>query len=151
MILIDQIGAGLLYRGSRPTIEDLKQVDFDVNLEVGWFEFFHGIEGKERRLCIEAGTGYFHRPLSDFSRPSIHRVDSIISQLRYWLFKGKKVLVHCLHGNDRTGIVCAAYRIKYHKWTVEQAIDEMYERGYHVIPYEFPLSWESVLYSILPD
>lgn len=35
----------------------------------------------------------------------------------------KPVLVHCLHGSDRTGCVVAAYRMT-HGWTKEQAIAE---------------------------
>lgn len=37
----------------------------------------------------------------------------------------KPILVHCWHGSDRTGAVIAAYRIVYHHWSVERALDEM--------------------------
>jgi tyrosine-protein phosphatase SIW14 len=33
--------------------------------------------------------------------------------------------VHCLYGADRTGVMCAAYRIKVQGWTVDEAIKEM--------------------------
>lgn len=35
------------------------------------------------------------------------------------------VLVHCWHGSDRTGIVCAAYRIAEQGWTPEAALQEL--------------------------
>lgn len=35
------------------------------------------------------------------------------------------VLVHCWHGSDRAGAVCAAYCIVFKNWTVEAALDEM--------------------------
>jgi protein tyrosine/serine phosphatase len=41
------------------------------------------------------------------------------------------VLVHCLHGADRTGVVMAMYRILYQGWSKEQAIDEMKNGGYN--------------------
>lgn len=40
------------------------------------------------------------------------------------------VLVHCQHGADRTGTMCALYRIAVQGWTKEDAIREMTEGGY---------------------
>jgi protein tyrosine/serine phosphatase len=43
-------------------------------------------------------------------------------------------LIHCQHGADRTGVMCALYRILYQGWTREQAIDEMVHGGYGFHP-----------------
>ncbi len=40
------------------------------------------------------------------------------------------VLVHCLHGADRTGTMVALYRIAVEGWSKEEAIREMTEGGY---------------------
>ncbi len=40
------------------------------------------------------------------------------------------VLVHCQHGADRTGTMCAMYRILRQGWTPDDAIDEMKNGGY---------------------
>ncbi len=40
------------------------------------------------------------------------------------------VLVHCQHGADRTGTICAIYRIAVQGWTKEAAIQEMVEGGF---------------------
>ena len=40
------------------------------------------------------------------------------------------VLVHCQHGADRTGIICALYRIIIQGWTKEDAIKEMNQGGF---------------------
>ena len=40
------------------------------------------------------------------------------------------VLVHCKHGADRTGTMCAIYRIVFQGWTKEEAIKEMKDGGY---------------------
>ena len=40
------------------------------------------------------------------------------------------VLVHCWHGADRTGTMCALYRILRQDWKVEDAITEMKDGGY---------------------
>lgn len=44
------------------------------------------------------------------------------------------VLVHCQHGADRTGTMCAAYRIVVQGWTKDQAIREMTDGGYGFHP-----------------
>ena len=45
----------------------------------------------------------------------------------------KPILVHCLHGADRTGLVIAMYRILFQNWPVQDAKDEMTSDtfGYH--------------------
>ncbi len=45
------------------------------------------------------------------------------------------VFVHCQHGADRTGAMCAAYRVVVGGWTKQQAVDEMTQGGfdYHSI------------------
>ena len=50
------------------------------------------------------------------------------------------VLVHCQHGADRTGTMCAFYRILRQKWKVEDAITEMKDGGYgyHSIWFHLP-------------
>ena len=40
------------------------------------------------------------------------------------------VLVHCQHGADRTGTMCAVYRMAVQGWSKEQAVREMTEGGF---------------------
>ena len=39
-------------------------------------------------------------------------------------------LVHCHHGSDRTGVVCAMFRLVEQRWSREDAIRELKEGGY---------------------
>ncbi len=57
----------------------------------------------------------------------------IINALKEIEKSEKPVLVHCLHGSDRTGAVVAAYRMAYQNWTKEEAIAEFTNKqfGYH--------------------
>ena len=50
------------------------------------------------------------------------------------------VLVHCQHGADRTGTMCALYRILRQGWEVEDAIVEMKDGGYgyHSVWFHLP-------------
>ena len=41
------------------------------------------------------------------------------------------VLVHCQHGADRTGTMCAVYRIAVDGWTKKEAIREMRDGGFN--------------------
>lgn len=145
MKIVTQIGAATLYRGPRPSTDDLRKVKFVINLEEGWFECFHSEVPLERATCTGLGVAYLHRPMSDFFAPSRRDVLQIIDQIQFWLFKGYSILVHCLHGEDRTGIVIAAYRIRYQNWPVSQALIEMYQAGFHKFPYKTPLNWPAML------
>ena len=40
------------------------------------------------------------------------------------------VLIHCKHGQNRTGLIAAMYRIVYQGWSKEQALAEMREGGF---------------------
>lgn len=40
------------------------------------------------------------------------------------------VFVHCQHGADRTGVMCAFYRVVLQDWSREEAIDEMTGGGF---------------------
>ena len=49
--------------------------------------------------------------------------------------ENQPVFVHCQHGADRTGTMCAIYRIAVQNWTKEDAIEEMVNGGfgYHTV------------------
>jgi protein tyrosine phosphatase (PTP) superfamily phosphohydrolase (DUF442 family) len=51
--------------------------------------------------------------------------------------KGKKVFVHCRLGDDRTGMMIAAYRMADEGWTADEAMNEMeafgFTRAHHYI------------------
>lgn len=44
--------------------------------------------------------------------------------------KGKKIFVHCRLGDDRTGMMVAAYRMAEEGWTAEEAMNEMRSFGF---------------------
>lgn len=44
---------------------------------------------------------------------------------------GGGVLVHCTHGQDRTGLVIGQFRVLSDSWTKEQAYHEMVAYGFH--------------------
>jgi tyrosine-protein phosphatase SIW14 len=46
---------------------------------------------------------------------------------------GKKIFVHCRLGDDRTGMMIAAYRMGEQGWTAKEAMQEMHKFGYRNI------------------
>ncbi len=44
--------------------------------------------------------------------------------------KRSPVLVHCQHGADRTGTMCALYRVAVQGWSKEEALKEMMQEGF---------------------
>jgi tyrosine-protein phosphatase SIW14 len=59
--------------------------------------------------------------------------NDIVQSLKIIHHSEKPVLVHCLHGSDRTGCIIAAYRMVYENWSTDEAIKEFTEKkfGYH--------------------
>jgi protein tyrosine phosphatase (PTP) superfamily phosphohydrolase (DUF442 family) len=46
----------------------------------------------------------------------------------------RPLVVHCQHGADRTGLLCAAYRVVVQGWTKDEAIAEMTAGGFGFHP-----------------
>lgn len=76
---------------------------------------------------------YFSIPMNAIIPPTDEQINeffSIINNTNYL-----PVLVHCTHGQDRTGIMTALYRLKNNHWTYDKAYKEMLDNGYH--PYKY--------------
>ena len=56
--------------------------------------------------------------------------DDVIEVLRLIKNRSGKILVHCKHGSDRTGLIVAMYRIVFQEWSKEDATDELINGGY---------------------
>ena len=122
-----------LYRSAQPTVEgmkSLKQIGIEtiVNLRS-----FHS----DRDELRETGLGYEHIYMKAWhpERKEIVRFLQIVTNPKH-----TPVLVHCMHGADRTGTMCALYRIAVQGWTKEEAVLEMTEGsfGFHSVFHNLP-------------
>lgn len=59
--------------------------------------------------------------------------ENLVVVLKIISQSNKPVLVHCLHGADRTGCVVACYRMVFNNWSKDEAINEFLQPqfGYH--------------------
>lgn len=113
----------ILYRGGQPlgsgffrlknlgikTVINLRAVDTDQ---------FH---------VQSAGLKYFHISF----RPHLPKDIDVIRFLKILSNQDNHpVYLHCYHGSDRTGMLCAIYRIFFENWHKDRAIYEMIHGGY---------------------
>ncbi len=113
-----------LYRSAQPSIPGMKNlrrmgIETVVNLRS-----FHS----DRDEIGETGLGYEHIYMKAWhpERQEAVRFLQIVTNS-----KRTPVLVHCLYGADRTGTMCAFYRIAVQGWSKEEAIREMTDGGFN--------------------
>ena len=122
-----------LYRGAQPEAEGFRQlkamgIKTVVDLRAGH---------SERQAVGDAGLAYEH-----ISMNAWHAEDEDVAAfLKIVTDKSRTpVFVHCQYGSDRTGVVCAAYRVVVCGWSKDEAIREMTEGGFH-----FHKTWQNLV------
>ncbi len=114
-----------LLRGGKPTgvgYQNLKNMGVDIVVDLRWFN-----QGSEKKN-VEADGMQFVKIPWECSFPH----DSDVSKFLLLLHAnpGKKVFVHCIKGDDRTGLEIAAFRMAEQGWTEPQARKEMEAFGF---------------------
>jgi protein tyrosine/serine phosphatase len=112
-----------LYRSAQPTkegMENLKKHGFETIVSLRTFH-------SDRDKIDTSGLGYerIYMQAWHIEEKDVLRFLQLATNS-----KRQPVLVHCLHGADRTGTVIAVYRIVVQDWDSADAIREMKEGGY---------------------
>ena len=112
-----------LYRSAQPTAEGMKNLKMMGIETVVNLRSFHS----DRDEIGETGLAYEHIYMKAW-----HPEEEEIVRLLQIATNPKRtpVLVHCLHGADRTGTMSAIYRIAVQGWKKDEAIKEMTEGGF---------------------
>jgi hypothetical protein len=81
----------------------------------------------ERKQVTELGMQYVAIPWHCYNKK-----DTVFAEFLTLLRQNpdKKIFVHCRLGDDRTGMMIAAYRIAEEGWTAEEARKEMQKFGF---------------------
>ncbi len=112
-----------LYRSGQPTargLRNLKAMGIRTVIDLRWLN-------SERNAATESGLEYEHIHMTVLSAEESDAVKflQIVTDK-----KRTPVLVHCQYGADRTGMMCAIYRVAVQGWTKEKALKEMVDGGF---------------------
>jgi protein tyrosine/serine phosphatase len=88
---------------------------------------------EEDALAGELGMTHLSLPLSWWTRPPDEKVNEILSHMVR--SNVAPMLLHCKHGEDRTGMIIGLYRVFIQGWTPQDAYREMLDKGFHPILY----------------
>jgi tyrosine-protein phosphatase SIW14 len=117
-----------LYRGAQPTATGMRRLKtMGVKTVINLRSF-----NSDRDELGDTGLGYVHICMKAWhpEREDIIRFLQVVTDK-----KRSPAFVHCQHGADRTGLMCAIYRVAVCGWTKQEAIREMTRGGFghHVI------------------
>lgn len=115
-----------LYRGGQPKgtgYQHLKQMGIDIVVDLR----LSG-EETEKQNVTKANMRYVSIPWH-----CLVPKDRVFAEFLKLLLDNpnKKVFVHCRYGDDRTGMMIAAYRMAVEGWTPKEARKEMGKFGFH--------------------
>lgn len=118
-----------LYRGAQPNaqgLEELKRLGITTIVDLRAED--RGKSEWERQQTEKLGMRFVHIPIAGFAAPTNEEVAQFLSLFRD---SQQKIFVHCLLGEDRTGVFVATYRMSVQKWPVAQAMREMNTFGFN--------------------
>jgi protein tyrosine/serine phosphatase len=112
-----------LYRGAQPTavgMRELKAMGIKTVVNLRSFN-------SDRDKLRDTGLAYEHIYMKAWhpEREDIIRFLQITTDNNL-----TPIFVHCQHGADRTGLMCAVYRVAIGGWTKAEAIREMTQGGF---------------------
>ncbi len=112
-----------LYRGAQPSAEGAKQLEKLGIKTVVNLRFLLS----DRDELKGTGLAYEHINMVTFHAET----QDVVRFLRIVTDPERTpVFVHCQHGADRTGTMCAVYRIAVQGWSKDEAIEEMTKGGF---------------------
>jgi len=117
-----------LYRGAQPTAEGMKQLK---ELGIKTIINLRSVHSDRDELG-DTKLAYVHMNMTTRGPKN----DDVVRFLKIVTDSNSTpVFVHCQHGSDRTGTMCAIYRIAVQGWSKDEAIAEMTggDFGFHRI------------------
>ena len=110
------------FRSGNPSSEAFRELEALGIMEVINLQTYHNDKDEAEGSAVE-----LHRV-----KMNAHNIKEgdVIEVLRLIKNRNGKILVHCKHGSDRTGLIVAMYRIVFQGWSKEDATDELINGGY---------------------
>lgn len=113
----------VLYRSEQPTAEGFKNIKKLGIKTVVNLRAFH----TDSPLLRDTGLEYEHIYMKSWH---VEKDDAVKFLKIVTDPKKTPVLVHCQHGADRTGTMCAVYRLAVQGWSKDEALKEMTDGGF---------------------
>ncbi len=147
---------GVLYRSGQLTPKGLERVLYEnnigtlINLRTPGTSKTGKSDSWEEDLCFKSFVRYVSIPFRPVDHPKTlsmsetHQIideaaDRFLEVLSDPVSYPRPILIHCLAGVHRTGLMIALYRVEKEGWSKDQAIDEMKQRGYTAFVSDDPL------------
>ena len=116
-----------IYRGGQPTeqgFRTLSDMEFKTVLNLRTHNDI------DTEFCDLYGIIRHNYPLNVFENIKIEEFDEVLDIINK---SEKPLFLHCLKGQDRTGVISACYRVTCCGWTLNEAIEEMEAYGHNNI------------------
>ena len=121
-----------IFRGARPSaaggVQMLDKMGIKTIIDL---EDIPAVVAKEKQAAESAGIRFISYPIVTKATPNSKEVDSILAALHD--NSNQPVYVHCMHGEDRTGLIIGLYRTKFDGWSSDKAYAEMIQNHFHPI------------------
>lgn len=118
-----------IYRSAQPDkadFKDLKQYGIATILNLNNDKETMAMEKKAAKA---AGIQYISHPMSGFWTPDDQQVDESLAVLNDP--NNYPILIHCKHGEDRTGLIVGLHRVYAERIDPQTAYQEMLDLGFH--------------------
>ena len=113
-----------VYRGSQPyNVQQLQALVKKYQIKT-IIKLNTGSEPPARNITL------IHHPLNAWTTPSADKIREILDDMDR---AETPVFIHCSHGEDRTGLIVALYKVR-HGTTPEAAYTDMVAHGFHPYP-----------------
>ena len=124
-----EVDQHLVYRGAQPTNEGIDllakmKVKTVISLRNERDDQIHD----EEEYVRKQGMGFVSVPLNGISTPRDSDIEKVLRIMADP--KAQPVFVHCMQGQDRTGLVVALYRVFVQGWAPKDAYSEMMDLGF---------------------
>jgi protein tyrosine/serine phosphatase len=141
-----------IYRGGQPTSKDswayLKSLGIKTVIKLDLAAEGSDEEAGTLDMAVVDASGPPSNASDFLKAPKPEKIKLALDKLKNKSLR--PVYVHCLHGEDRTGLIVGLYRVLNNGYTKEQAFKEMLDNGFHTSLHGLNEVWEKFDGKTLP-
>lgn len=123
----------ILCRGYRPSENDIKQFKqrgINTIIDFSFETFKDSSPDTEKKLAEKYGIKYYNIPFLDTTNPEDDKIEKFFSIIENVKKDNGKIFIHCLHGKNRTGLMCEIYKLKNRISTYDESLYNLMKSKY---------------------